>query len=56
MLCNRPFAGSVAVNNKPAVVPNTFNCGVVPANLGQNVPISMKEKVSIKSSRNFISG
>lgn len=45
MLCNRPFAGSVAINKAPAVTPNTFNCGVVSTNIGQNVPISQKEKV-----------
>lgn len=45
MLCNRPFAGSVA-NTKPqgATTPQ-FSCGVVSASIGQNVPISLKEKM-----------
>jgi hypothetical protein len=46
MLCNRPFAGSVATT-KPLGTSSTptFSCGVVSGNLGQNVPISMKEKM-----------
>ncbi len=46
MLCNRPFAGSVATT-KPQGTTSTpsFSCGVVSANIGQNVPISMKEKM-----------
>lgn len=46
MLCNRPFAGSVPVaakENTSSVA--TFTCGVVPTNIGLNVPVSMKEKV-----------
>jgi len=46
MLCNRPFAGSVPVSakeNTSSVA--TFTCGVVPSNIGLNVPVSMKEKM-----------
>eukprot|EP01039_Chlorochromonas_danica_P006294 gene6294-6940_t len=50
MLCNRPFAGTQAGTLKASATggsgksATTFTCGVVPQDLGSNVPISMKEK------------
>lgn len=44
MLCNRPFAGSVA-QQKAANKPATFNCGVVPDAVGIGQPASSRKKV-----------
>lgn len=45
MLCNRPFAGSVANTKPQGTATPQFSCGVVSASIGQNVPISLKEKM-----------
>lgn len=45
MLCNRPFAGSVATTKPQGTTTPQFACGVVSESIGQNVPISMKEKM-----------
>lgn len=45
MLCNRPFAGSVASTGKtPSGDKNSFSCGVVSEKAGTNVSISNLEK------------
>jgi hypothetical protein len=46
MLCNRPFAGTVGSHGPQKSTSNTFNVGVVPENIGVNVTISSKERVS----------
>lgn len=44
MLCNRPFAGSVATAGKSAPEKTSFTCGVVADSAGTNVSISNLEK------------
>ena len=49
MLCNRPFAGSVAQNEKPGGSGKaTFICGLVPEKAGINVSMSSKDQKNIK--------
>lgn len=45
MLCNRPFAGSVTTNKPQGSSTPSFSCGVVAPSPGQNIPISLKEKM-----------
>ena len=45
MLCNRPFAGSVATTGKaPSSDKTSFTCGIVSEEIGTNVSISNLEK------------
>ena len=49
MLCNRPFAGSVAVKNPSGGNSKaTFSCGLVPEAAGINVSINKKEEHKVK--------
>eukprot|EP00605_Chrysophyceae_sp_TOSAG23-4_P002515 GSChrysophyteH1.ASY1.ANO1.2778.1 assembled CDS len=49
MLCNRPFAGSVAQKDKPGGnKKTTFICGLVPDAAGINVSMSSKDQKKVK--------